>query len=356
MALLEKLKTKLDEIYQHYQQLKAKSESPDFYNDPAQSAKIMKELSSLKPIAELFEELKKNEQDLETAKQMLKDPEMKELADEEMPIIKEKIEKITDELIGLLITSDEKDSRDVIFEIRAGTGGEEAGLFAADLFRMYVRYAERKKWKVEILNSYDTDLGGFKEIVFIVKGADVYKQLKYETGGHRVQRVPKTETQGRVHTSAATVTVLPQVEDVEVEIDQDDLRIDRFCSSGKGGQHVNRTESAIRVTHLPTGIVVSCQDERSQHQNLARAMSVLRSKLYELEKKKQEAKRSDIRAQSGSGDRSEKIRTYNWPQNRVTDHRLGKNFSLEIIIDGQLDKLIEDLKAWDKAEKLARLQ
>ncbi|MCD4656383.1 MAG: peptide chain release factor 1 [Planctomycetes bacterium] len=347
------MRPKLDETEKRYQALKEQSEKPNFYNDQNTSTKVMKDIAWLKPIVDNYGSLKKLEEDLAEAQIMLADPDMKELAEEELPIIKTKLAEITDELIGILVTSDDKSNRNSIVEIHAGTGGDEAALFCGDLFKMYVKYSEIKGWKVEILDSNTTDLRGYKEITFMLRGNGVYQEIKYETGGHRVQRVPKTEAQGRVHTSAVKVTVLPEVEDAEIEINSDDLRIDRFCASGKGGQHVNRTASAVRVTHLPTNIVVSCQDERSQHQNLARAMGVLRSKLYELQQQKKNEEMSDMRAASGSGDRSQKVRTYNYPQNRVTDHRLGKNFSLEMIMDGSMKKLIDDLRAWEKAELLA---
>ena len=353
MELLEKIRPKLDETEKRYEELKTQSEQPNFYSDQNTSTKVMKDIAWLKPIVDNYITLKTLEADIAEAHIMLEDPDMKELAEEELPELKQKLEEITDELIGILVTSDDKSNRDSILEIRAGTGGDEAALFCGDLFKMYVKYAEVKGWKIEILDSSNTDIGGYKEITFMLRGEGVYQEMKYETGGHRVQRVPKTEAQGRVHTSAVKVTVLPEVEDAEIEINNDDLRIDRFCASGAGGQHVNRTESAVRLTHLPTGVVVSCQDERSQHQNLARAMSVLRSKLYELQQQKKQDDLSDMRAASGSGDRSQKVRTYNYPQNRVTDHRLGKNFSLEMVVNGNMKNLIEDLRAWEKAEKLA---
>ncbi len=285
------------------------------------------------------------------------DAEMTQLAREEIAELEEQETALETEVQDLLLQDDEDARRDVIIEIRAGTGGEEAALFAADLFRMYEKYAESRGWKTEVVNTHHTELGGFKEITFGVKGENVYSDLQHESGGHRVQRVPVTESSGRIHTSACTVAVLPQAEDVDVQLKDEDLRIDRFCSTGPGGQSVNTTASAIRLTHIPTGLVVSCQDEKSQHKNLARAKKVLMSRLYERERdaKKQErdAKR---KSQIGSGDRSMRVRTYNFPQNRVTDHRLGKNYSLEQVVAGDLGKVVEGLREMHREEELAGLE
>jgi peptide chain release factor 1 len=284
------------------------------------------------------------------------DKELVEMAEAERKELGPERTELEQEITDLLISDDEDARRDVIIEIRAGTGGDEAGLFAADLFRMYEKYAEGQGWKTTLVSSHPTELGGFKEIIFDVKGGEVYSHLRAESGGHRVQRVPVTETSGRIHTSAVTVAVLPEAEDVDITIRDEDIRIDRFCSSGPGGQSVNTTYSAIRVTHLPTNLVVSCQDEKSQHKNLAKAMRVLRSRLYErvLEEKKQ--KRDKARkSQIGSGDRSMRVRTYNFPQNRVTDHRLNQNYSLEQIIAGGMDKLIRDLLEMQKEQQLIEL-
>ena len=284
------------------------------------------------------------------------DEELSQLAQEELAEIEREQAELEAEIKNLLIHEDADARRDVIIEIRAGTGGEEAALFAADLFRMYGKYAESKGWKTEIVSSHSTELGGFKEVVFDVKGEDVYSELRHESGGHRVQRVPVTEAGGRIHTSAVTVAVLPEAEEVDVQINSDDLKVDRFRASGPGGQHVNKTASAIRITHLPTELVVSCQDEKSQHKNLAKAMRVLRSRLYERElAAKKQARDAARKSQIGSGDRSDRVRTYNYPQNRVTDHRLGKNYSLEQVVAGGLQKLIADLTEMHRERQLGEL-
>ena len=293
---------------------------------------------------------------MEDAQALMSDAEMRELAQEEFAFAKAEKERLEHEIKILLLPKDPNDDKNIIMEIRGGVGGEEGMLFAADLFRMYSMYAESKGWKIEVANINETELGGIKEISFMINGAGAYSRLKFEAGGHRVQRVPVTESGGRIHTSAATVAVLPEVADVDFRIDQKDLKIDTSRSSGAGGQHVNKTESAIRITHLPTGLVVECQDERSQYKNKDRAMQILRSKLYEAEQaKKNEALASERRSQIGSGDRSERIRTYNFPQNRVTDHRLSgdiKNFNIQNIINGDLDELIDCLVTADQAAKL----
>jgi len=293
---------------------------------------------------------------MEDALEMMSDPEMKDFAQEEFNTAKEAAEGMEEELKLLLLPKDPNDSRNVVMEIRGGAGGEEAALFAGDLYRMYSMYAERRGWKTEIVNLNETELGGIKEISFIIEGEGAYSRLKFESGGHRVQRVPVTESSGRIQTSAATVAVLPEAEEVEFEINNADLQIDTFRSSGAGGQHVNKTESAIRITHLPTGTVVECQDERSQHKNRDRAMKILRTKLYEAEQEKQNAAIAQTRrSQVGTGDRSGKIRTYNFPQNRVTDHRLtgeNKNFNIAAVINGDLDALVDALTVADQARRL----
>ncbi len=284
------------------------------------------------------------------------DNELAQLAQDEIKEIEAQQIQLETEIMDLLLRDDEDASRDVIIEIRAGTGGDEASLFAGDLFRMYAKYAESKGWKTEIVSTHATELGGFKEIIFSVKGNDVYSELMHESGGHRVQRVPTTETSGRIHTSAVTVAVLPEAEEIDVDIAQADLKIDRFCASGPGGQHVNKTASAIRITHLPTGLVVSCQDEKSQHKNLAKAMMVMRSRLYERElAAKKQVRDAARKSQIGSGDRSDRVRTYNFPQNRLTDHRLNKNYSLEQMIAGGIQKLIADLTEMYREQQLAEL-
>jgi peptide chain release factor 1 len=284
------------------------------------------------------------------------DRDLAQLAQEELSEIEAQQAELQAEIEDLLIQDDDEARRDVIIEIRAGTGGEEAALFVGDLFRLYVKYAEGQGWKTGIVSAQPSDMGGFREIIFDVKGENVYSRLRYESGGHRVQRVPVTEAAGRIHTSAVTVAVLPEAEEVDVQIKDNDLKIDRFCASGPGGQHVNKTASAIRITHLPTGLVASCQDEKSQHKNLAKGMRVLRSRLYELAlKAKKDARDAARKSQIGSGDRSDRVRTYNFPQNRVTDHRLNRNYSLEQVTAGGLDKIIADLFDAHREQQLAEL-
>ena len=350
---------KLDTILERVNEINEKLSQPEIISDNKLMVKLSKELKNLQPIADLYNEYKKSKQDLIDAEEMIaleSDAEMKEFLTAEIEVQKEKQQKMEEELKILLLPKDENDDKNVILEIRAGAGGEEAALFGAEILRMYNKYAERNRWKFEITELNDTELGGVKEATALIKGTNVYEKLKYESGVHRVQRVPDTETQGRVHTSTITVAVLPEVEEVEFEILDKDLKIDTCRSSGAGGQNVNKTESAIRITHLPSGLVVECQDERSQHKNKDRAMQILRSKLYEAEQAKQSAAlASERRSQIGSGDRSERIRTYNFPQNRVTDHRLSgdaKNFNIQNIINGDLDGLIDSLVTADQAAKL----
>lgn len=314
----------------------------------------MKEHSELEPIVEKYREYKNTVKQLEEAKEMLNDPELKELAEADMLDAKEKLPRIEEELKVLLIPKDPDDDKNVICEIRAGTGGDEAALFAGTLFRMYSMYAERKHWKMDILNENETGLGGYKEISFMVTGKGVYSRLKFESGGHRVQRVPDTESSGRIHTSAATVAVLPVVEDVEVEINPADIKMDVYRASGAGGQHVNKTSSAVRLTHIPTGIIAECQTERSQLQNREYAMKLLQSRLYEKERAERDAKLANERKiQVGTGDRSEKIRTYNYPQGRITDHRIGMSiYQMDDFLNGNLDEMIDNLIAADRAERL----
>lgn len=320
---------------------------------------LMKELKNLTPVVEKYRELKKEENNLKEAKEMLEeggmDKEFKEMAEMEIESSKEKIEKLSEELKILLLPKDPNDDRNVIIEIRGGAGGEEAALFSGVLFRMYNMYAQNRRWKVEILNANETQLGGYKEISFMISGEGAYSRFKFESGVHRVQRVPDTEAQGRVHTSTVTVAVLPEAEDVEIEINPSDLQIDTYRAGGAGGQHVNKTESAIRITHLPTGLVVECQDERSQYKNKDKAMKVLKSRLLEAKREEQEsAVAEERRSQVGTGDRSERIRTYNYPQSRVTDHRIGLTlYRLEDILNGDLDEIIDALITADRASKLA---
>ena len=316
--------------------------------------KLMKEHSDIQEVVEKYREYKKVNQALEEAKEMLSDKDLKDLAELQMEEAKEKLPKIEEEIKMLLIPKDPNDDKNVICEIRGGAGGEEAALFAGTLFRMYSMYAERKHWKLEVLNENETGLGGYKEISFMITGKGAYSRLKFESGVHRVQRVPDTESSGRIHTSTVTVAVLPEVEDVEIEINPSDIKMDVFRASGAGGQHVNKTSSAVRLTHIPTGIVAECQTERSQVQNREYAMRLLRSRLYDMELSKQEKElASERRSQVGSGDRSEKIRTYNYPQGRITDHRIGYSiYQMDDFLNGNLDELIDNLIASDRAEKL----
>ncbi len=330
-------------------------------DDYKRAASLAKERAELEPIVQKAREYRKALQELEEARALLEeeeDPEMRELAREEVQALEERIETLEREIKRLLLPKDPRDERNVIVEIRAGAGGEEAALFAADLFRMYSRYAERKGWDVEVLSSNPTGLDGFKEIIFLIKGKGAYSRLKYESGVHRVQRVPVTESQGRIHTSTATVAVLAEVEDVDIEIPEKDLKIEVYKAGGPGGQHVQKNATAVRITHLPTGIVVQCQDQRSLTQNKRRAMQILRARLYERERARREAEiAAQRKAQVGMGERSEKIRTYNFPQSRVTDHRLHKSvYNLEEVLDGDLDVFINDLIVRDEAERLAALE
>lgn len=350
--MLDRLK-QLDNKYTEIQQ---RMESGEIFSDPTAYTKCAKELKELEPIVLCYREYCSCQKQMSDAQELMSDPEFKELAQEEYSEAKAKLEELEERLKILLLPKDPNDSRNVIMEIRGGVGGEESSLFAYDLFRMYSMYAERKGWKIDVVNLNETELGGIKEISFVVEGEGAYSRLKFEAGGHRVQRVPETESGGRIHTSAATVAVLPEAEEVEFEINPNDLQIDTYRSSGAGGQHVNKTESAIRITHLPTGVVVECQDERSQYKNKDRAMKILRSKLYEAEQAKQQAAiAAERKSQVGSGDRSDRVRTYNFPQNRVTDHRLTgdiRNFNIANVINGDLDPIIDALVTADRAEKL----
>lgn len=348
--------SKLREIEEKYIRLEERMASPEVYSDPAAYAGCAREQKELSPVVEAYRRYVRLKEDMDQAMQLLDEPEMHELAQEEIASAKAGMAEEEQRLRLLLLPRDPNDGRNVIMEIRGGVGGEEGMLFAGDLFRMYSMYAERRGWKIDIVNLNDTELGGIKEISFVVEGDGAWSRLKFEAGGHRVQRVPETESGGRIHTSAATVAVLPEAEELEFEINPADLQIDTYRSSGAGGQHVNKTESAIRITHLPSGVVVECQDERSQYKNKDKAMKILRSKLYEAEQARQHAAiAAERRSQVGSGDRSERIRTYNFPQNRVTDHRLSgenKNFNISNIINGDLDELIDALITMEQTEKL----
>jgi len=345
---------KLKEIARKYSEIQERMEDPALYADPSAYTRLVKEQKELEPIALAYTAYKQAQDDAESARLLLSDPEMKEIAQEEYDNAKERISTMEDELKRMLIPRDPNDDKNVILEIRGGVGGEEAALFGYDLYRMYTMYAESKGWHSEILSLNETELGGMKEVVFLVEGDGAYSRLKYESGVHRVQRVPDTEASGRIQTSAVTVAVLPEMDDLDFSINPADLKIDTFRSSGAGGQHINKTESAIRITHLPTGMVVECQDERSQYKNKDRAMKILASRLYEIEQQKQiDAQAAQRKSQVGSGDRSERIRTYNFPQGRVTDHRINLTlYKIDQIINGDLDELIDALTIADQAEKL----
>ena len=345
---------KLEDVEKRYEELNAKISDPEIIARQNEWKQLMKEHSDISEVVAKYREYKKVLKDLEEAKQMLNDKELKELAEAEMLEAKEKLPVLEEELKMLLIPKDPNDDKNIICEIRAGAGGEEAALFAGTLFRMYSMYAERKHWKVEILNENETGLGGYKEITFMITGKGAYSRLKFESGVHRVQRVPDTESSGRIHTSTATVAVLPEVEDVEVEINPADIKMEVYRASGAGGQHVNKTSSAVRLIHEPTGIVAECQTERSQVQNREYAMRMLRTKLYEIKQREQDEKLAKERkSQVGTGDRSEKIRTYNYPQGRITDHRIGLSiYQVEDFLNGNLDEMIDSLIATDRAEKL----
>lgn len=349
---------KLEIFDKRFEELNKRLYEPDVAADPVVFREVNKELSSITPIVEKYREYKSTKQTIEDSLSILDesgiDSELKELAQLELSDAKENIVVIEEQLKILLLPKDPNDDRNVIVEIRGGTGGEESSLFASDLFRMYTMYAEKKGFSVEILNANETELGGYKEISFMINGDGAYSRFKYESGTHRVQRVPQTESGGRIHTSAATVAVLPEADDVEIDINPNDLQIDTFRSSGAGGQHINKTSSAIRITHLPTGMVVECQDERSQYKNKDKALKVLKSRLLKVEQDKQNAEiASDRKSQVGSGDRSEKIRTYNFPQSRLTDHRIGLTlYKLDDILNGNLDEVIEALITAQRAEQL----
>jgi peptide chain release factor 1 len=354
----QSIRDKLESLAGRLDELDRALSSAEATRDMNEFRRMTRERAELAPVVALYGQWRRAEADMESAREMLADPEMKALAEEEMLEAKERLPALEVELQRLLLPKDADDERNVFLEIRAGTGGDESALFAGDLFRMYARYAERRRWQVEVLSANEAELGGYKEVIARIAGAGVYSRLKFESGGHRVQRVPETEAQGRIHTSACTVAAMPEADALEaVEINPAELRIDTFRASGAGGQHINKTDSAVRITHLPTGLVVECQDGRSQHQNKARALSVLVSRLRDARERERHAQiASERKSLIGSGDRSERIRTYNFPQGRVTDHRINLTlYRLDAIMDGDLDEVIDALQTEHQAELLAAL-
>lgn len=352
------IEEKLGEVEQRFEEVEAQLADPSVASDPDQLRVLSKEHSRLSEVVSVWQKLQETQAELADNRELLQDDDddaIREMAREEIARLEAEEEELDAKLLELLMPRDPLDEKNIFLEIRAGTGGEEAALFAADLFRMYARFAEGKGWKVDVVSTNETDHGGFREIIALIEGEDVYSWLKFEGGTHRVQRVPDTESQGRIHTSAVTVAILPEAEDVEVDVRNEDLRIDTYRASGAGGQHVNKTESAIRITHVPTGLVVTCQDEKSQHKNKAKALKVLKSRLLEQERSAQQSELAEERRdQVGSGDRSERIRTYNFPQSRVTDHRIGfTSYQLDKIIEGAIDEVILPLRQNAQAELLS---
>ncbi|WP_332673816.1 peptide chain release factor 1 [Aromatoleum sp.] len=354
----QSIREKLELLTRRLAELDREFAAEDAVRDMGAFRALGRERAEIEPVVALYDEFRRAEADRESAREMLADPEMRELAEIELEAGDVRLVQLESELQRALLPRDPSDARNLYLEIRAGTGGDEAALFAGDLLRMYVRYAERQRWKVEIVSSNPSDLGGYKEVIARVVGADAYAKLKFESGGHRVQRVPVTETQGRIHTSACTVAVMPEADEVEeVNINPAELRIDTFRASGAGGQHINKTDSAVRITHLPTGIVVECQDDRSQHRNRAQALSVLAARIHDAQLREQQAREAATRKSLvGSGDRSERIRTYNFPQGRITDHRINLTlYKLDMVMDGELDELIDALTQEHQSDLLAAL-
>ena len=349
--------TNLEDVVDRFREVEGLLAEPGIVADQTRYRELSKEHADLREVVAVYEEYRQLSVELEGHRELLQDsdPEMKELARQELPALEERQADLEEHLRILLLPKDPNDDKNIVLEIRAGTGGDEAALFAADLFRMYSRYAEKNRWKVEFLSASETSGGGFKEVIALISGERVFSRLKFESGTHRVQRVPETETQGRIHTSACTVAVLPEAEDVDIEINPADLRVDLFRASGAGGQHVNKTESAVRLTHLPSGVVVACQDEKSQHKNKAKALKVLKSRLYDQMLAEQQAEMAaDRKNQVGSGDRSERIRTYNFPQGRCTDHRIGLTlYKLDAIMQGDLDDIIDALVTDQQAAQMS---
>jgi peptide chain release factor 1 len=348
---------RLDEVVQRHRSLREEQASPEVLADPKRLRDVSRKLAEIEPLVAAYGEYRRLDAQAEGAREILADggdPEMRALAEEELEELEQALEECERELKLLLLPADPNDHRNVVLEVRAGTGGEDAALFAAEILRMYTRFAEEKRWRVDVLELSEAGMGGIKEVVALIEGTGAYSLLKYESGVHRVQRVPVTEASGRIHTSAVTVAILPEAEEVEVEVNEKDLRIDRFCSSGPGGQSVNTTYSAVRITHLPTGIVVSCQDEKSQIQNRAKAMRILNARLYEIAQQEQHDRMAaERRSMIGTGDRSEKIRTYNFPQSRVTDHRIGLTVHrLQEVLDGRLELVVDPLAAHFQAQRL----